>query len=213
VEVLARSPLPAAGASRDDSELAALARRAAARDRQAMRRLIAAVGPAMLRVVRKTLGPRAPDAEDVMQEAAEGFLLALGSFKGECSVPHFACRVAVFTALAWRRRVSFRAGWVVDEPDADAHAASTDPSPIDRVLASRRRAALDMVLDELAPPQAEVLVLHCALDYTIDEIAAAVGRPSETIRSRLRLAKRAVRERIGASTELAELLEMKSCKP
>jgi len=174
-----------------------------------MRRLIAAVGPAMLRVVRKVLGPRAPDAEDVMQQATEGFLLALGSFKGECSVLHFACRVAVLTALAWRRRVSFRSQWVVDAPDADVRAPSAGPSPADSLLASRRREALEMVLDELAPPQAEVLVLHCALDFTVDEIAAAVGRPSETIRSRLRLAKRAVRERIGASSELAELLEMK----
>src|SRR5687767_12834906 len=174
-----------------------------------MRRLIAAVGPAMLRVVRKVLGRRAPDAEDVMQEAAEGFLFALRSFKGECSVLHFACRVAVFTALAWRRRVNFRAQWVVDDPDADLRAASADPSPAERMFAARRREALEMVLDELASPQAEVLVLHCALDFTVDEIAAAVGRPSETIRSRLRLAKRAVRERIGASVELAELLEMK----
>lgn len=122
---------------------------------------------------------------------------------------HFACRVAVLTALAWRRRVSFRAQWVIDDPDADVRAPSAGPSPADNLLAARRREALEMVLDELAPPQAEVLVLHCALDFTVDEIAGAVGRPSETIRSRLRLAKRAVRERIGASSELAELLEMK----
>jgi len=162
----------------------------------------------MLRAVRKVIGPGAPDTEDVMQEACEGLLVALESFKGECSVRHFACRVAVFTALAWRRRVSFRAQWVVDEPEADARAASAAPSPIDNVLAARRRAALEMVLDELPPPQAEALVLHSALDMTVDEIASVIGRPLETVRSRLRLAKRAARERIGTSAELAELLEM-----
>jgi RNA polymerase sigma factor (sigma-70 family) len=191
-------------------ELVTLARQAAARDGQAMRRLLLAVGPAMLRAVGKVLGPRATDAEDVMQEAAEGLITALASFKGECTVLHFACRVAVYSALAWRRKVSFRARWVVDEPDADERAPSAAPSPADAALAARRRIALEMVLDELPPPQAEVLVLHCALDFTVDEIAAAVGRPAETIRSRLRLGKRALRERIGASSELAEILEMRS---
>ena len=65
------------------------------------------------------------------------------------------------------------------------------------------------MLDELPPPQAEVLILHCALDFTVDETAAAMGRPVETVRSRLRLAKRALRERIGESAELAEILEMR----
>jgi len=192
----------------EPDELVRLARQAAAHDRQAARRLLLAVGPAMLRVVRKLLGPNAPDAEDVMQEAAEGLLGALPTFKGECSVLHFACRVAVFSGLAWRRRLSFRAHWVVSDPDADARAPSAALSPADAALAARRRAALEMVLDELPPPQAEVLVLHCALDFTIEEIAAAVGRPHETIRSRLRLGKRALRERVGASAELADLLEL-----
>jgi RNA polymerase sigma factor (sigma-70 family) len=191
-------------------ELVTLVRLAAARDRQAMRRLVQAVGPSMLRVVRKVLGPNAPDAEDVMQEAAEGFLIALPSFKGECTVRHFACRVAVFSALAWRRRVSFRAQWQVDDPQADVRAPSAAPSPADVALAARRRLALETLLDELPPAQAEVLVLHFALDYSVDEIAAAVGRPAETVRSRLRLGKRAMRERIGASTELGEILEMRS---
>jgi RNA polymerase sigma-70 factor (ECF subfamily) len=76
-------------------------------------------------------------------------------------------------------------------------------------MSARRREALEALLDELPEPQAEVLVLHCALDFSVDEIAASVGRPLETIRSRLRLAKRALRERIGASAELTELLEMR----
>jgi RNA polymerase sigma-70 factor (ECF subfamily) len=172
-----------------------------------MRRLLIAVGPPMLRVVRTVLGPNAMDAEDVMQEASEGLLEALASFKGECSVLHFACRVAVFSALSWRRRVSFRAQWVVDDPEAEGRSPDVSPSPADLTIARRRREALEMLLDELPEPQAEALILHCALDFTIDEIATAVARPTETVRSRLRLAKRALRDRIGASEELAEILE------
>jgi RNA polymerase sigma-70 factor (ECF subfamily) len=118
--------------------------------------------------------------------------------------------VAVFSALAWRRRVSFRAARMVDEPEVEEWAVEGGLSPAEMAVASRRRAALEMLLDELPPPQAEVLILHCALDFTVDEIAAAVGRPVETVRSRLRLAKRALRARIGGSTELSEILEVQS---
>jgi RNA polymerase sigma-70 factor (ECF subfamily) len=192
-----------------DEDLAAWAHGAAARDPQAMRQLVLAVGPAMLSAVRRVLGASAADVEDVLQEAAEGLLEALPSFKGDCSVRHFACRVAVFTALAWRRKLSFRAQWMVDVPEAAEASPSADLSPADTLQAARRRQILEMLLDELSPAQAEVLVLHCALDFTLEEVAATVGRPVETVRSRLRLAKQALRERIGDSAALIEILETK----
>jgi RNA polymerase sigma factor (sigma-70 family) len=192
-----------------EDPLVALARKAAARDREAMRRLIVAVGPAMLRVIRTIVGAHVNDAEDVLQDASEGFLSAIGSFRGQCTVLHFACRVAVFSALAWRRRFAYRTARIVDEADVDEWPAEGGLSPAELAIAARRREALELLLDELPPPQAEVLILHCALDFSVDEIAAAVGRPGETVRSRLRLAKRALRERIGESAELAEILEMR----
>ena len=173
-----------------------------------MRQLVEAVGPAMLRAVRKVMGHRTADVEDVLQEAVEGLLRALGAFKGECTVLHFACRVAVLSALASRRRSSVRAQWTADVPAASDNSASPEPSPMEGVFASRRRQLLGLLLDELPSAQAEVLVLHCALGFTVEEVASSVGRPAETVRSRLRLAKQALRERIGASSELAEILEI-----
>jgi RNA polymerase sigma-70 factor (ECF subfamily) len=202
-------PATAPARATDERDLAEWAR-AATFDRRAAESLLLSVGPVMLRTIRRVLGPGAQDAEDVLQEASEGLLGALASFKGECSVRHFACRVAVFTALAWRRTVSFRRQRAIELPDEAELSSSGEDSPAEKVLRARRREALEMLLDELPPPQAEVLVLHCALDFSIDEIAAAVGRPAETVRSRLRLAKRALRERIGASAELAEILEARS---
>jgi RNA polymerase sigma-70 factor, ECF subfamily len=192
-----------------EDPLVALARKAGARDRDAMRRLIVAVGPAMLRVIRTVVGPNVADAEDILQDASEAFLTAIGSFKGRCTVLHFACRVAVFSALAWRRRLALRSARIVDDAEIDEWPAEGGLSPAELVMAVRRREALELLLDDLPPPQAEVLVLHCALDFTVDEIAAAVGRPMETVRSRLRLAKQALRDRIGENAELAEILEMR----
>jgi RNA polymerase sigma-70 factor (ECF subfamily) len=196
-------------AAKDPDPLADLARAAAGGDRQAARRLIVAVGPAMVRAIRKVRGTAASDLEDIMQEAAHGLLQALRTFKGDCNVLHFACRVGVLSALTWRRRANLSAEWTADAPEAIDETTTNEPSPAEGVLAARRREALAMLLDELAPTQAEVLVLHCALGFTVEEIAAAVGRPAETIRSRLRLAKQALRHRIGASSRLTEILEVR----
>jgi RNA polymerase sigma factor (sigma-70 family) len=202
----------AADPSANADALVELARRVVAGDRRVTRSLIVAVGPAMLRAIRKVLVARnTPDIEDVAQEAMEAFVAALPGFRGECGVLHFAWRVAVLTALANRRRLDLRAQWSAEASEPAAQEAfAAGPSPADAVVLQGRREALVALLDELPANQAEVLVLHAAFGFTIDEIAAAVGRPAETIRSRLRLAKQVLRDRISASPELSELLEVGS---
>ena len=194
----------------DPADLSELARGAAAGDRKATRALLLAVGPAMLKAIRKVLARDTPDVEDVAQEAMEALVTALPRFRGECTVVHFAWRVAVLTALANQRRLSLRAQWQADQTDPPVEAAAHDPSPADALTMRSRREALAMLLDELPVNQAEVLVLHAVFGLTIEEIAEAVGRPLETVRSRLRLAKQALRDRIGTSPTLAEILEVSS---
>jgi len=192
-------------------DLSDLAHRAAAGERRATRALLVAVGPAMLRAIRKVLARGTPDVEDVAQEAMEALVTALPRFRGECSVLHFAWRVAVLTALANRRRLDLRAQWQTGSGDAPGQEAiAHDPSPAEALASRGRREALGMLLDDLPGNQAEVLVLHAVFGMTIEEIAGAVGRPLETVRSRLRLAKQALRDRIYASPALAEILEITS---
>src|SRR5262245_3718430 len=79
-------------------ELAPLAQRAKTGDEKATRTLLAALGSSMLQVIRRILGESGrADVEDVFQDAAFGFVEALENFRGDCSVRHFACRVAVLT--------------------------------------------------------------------------------------------------------------------
>jgi RNA polymerase sigma factor (sigma-70 family) len=193
------------------TELHQLARRAAAGQKEATRALLIAIGPSMLRAVRRVLARASHEVEDVVQEAMEAFVAALPSFRGECTVLHFAWRVAVLTALANRRRLDLRAQWSAGVGDPAAlEAADGDPSPAEATLLRERRQALGLLLDELPAAQAEVLILHAALGFTIEEIAVTVGRPIETVRSRLRLAKQALRDRIAASPHLNEILEVSS---
>lgn len=192
-----------------EADLSDLARRAAAGDRRAAHRLLLSVGPPMLRAVRRVLARRTEDVEDVVQEAMQALLDALPSFRGHCTVLHFAWRVAVLTALANRRRLDLRAQWAARPGDA-VEPVADGPSPADAALLRSRREALGALLDQLPPDQAEVLVLHAAYGFTIEELAGAIGRPVETIRSRLRLAKRLLRERIDASPDLADVLRVTS---
>jgi RNA polymerase sigma-70 factor (ECF subfamily) len=201
-----RGPDQAPSPEQARDELAPLARRAGAGESAAIAELVRAVGPAMCRAATRVLGPGTGDLDDVMQQALEGLLDALPSFRYECRITQFACRIAVLSALLDRRRAGLRARVA---PDGDAITEWPDteaPSPADAAMAAQRRAALASLLDDLPPAQAEVLILHCALGFTVAEIAASSGRPAETVRSRLRLAKEALRDRIDASRELADVL-------
>ena len=189
--------------------MVSLVRRVVAGDRRATRSLLQAVGPAMLRAIRKVLARSTQEVEDVAQEAMEALITAVPSFRGECPVLHFARRIAVLTALANRRRLDLRAQWTADASEqTEPEGVAAGPSPAEAMFLRGRREALEALLDELPANQAEVLVLHVALGFTIDEIAGAVGRPAETIRSRMRLAKQALRDRIQASPALSEILEV-----
>jgi len=185
---------------------ASFARRAAQGDAAATRALMREVLPAMLRVVRQVLGSRHPDAEDVLQEAAFGMVEALAGFREECTVRHFACRVALLTALNARRRFLLRERLTPSaSPEEVEEVSGGSPSAPDQ-LAARRRAVVLELLNELPQPQAEALAMHCVLGYTVAETAQATGVPPNTVRSRLVSAKALLRGVLAQDAELAEQL-------
>lgn len=200
------SDLPAKR-QRPQDPLRDLAQRAADGNLQAAQTLLVAVGPAVLRTVRGVLGAHHPDVPDVCQEAALALLSALPRFRAECTALHFACRVAVLTAVNARRRAMTRAAL---QPDLDLDALGSDTdavSPEKLAEQARRRDAVRHLLDDLPMPQAEALALHVVLGYTVEETAATVGAPPNTVRSRLRRALGALRDRIQEDTGLFQVIE------
>jgi RNA polymerase sigma-70 factor (ECF subfamily) len=192
-------------------ELAPVARAAVAGDRAAIRTFLVTVGPHLLRVVRRVLGSSHPDVDDVAQESAFAVMEALPRHRGESSLLHFACRVAVLTAMNARRRQGAQKRKSERDQQAEVEAFA-DPGPApDAALSARATAALVReLLDTLPLEQAEVLALHCVLGHTVPEIAASTGTRLETVRSRLRLAKQALRERVQHDPRLCVLLEVYS---
>jgi RNA polymerase sigma factor (sigma-70 family) len=183
--------------------------RAAGRgDRAAQEKLYARLAPVMLSVLRSMLGPASPDIADQLQESLVALMKALPGFRGESSVSHFACRIAMKRALDARRRAKTRASVV------DAVASLPPPpesgAPSDELVSSRLRVVMRDLMNELPEAQAETLAMKAVLGYALTEIAEETRVPLNTVRSRLLLAKKALRERMLADATLRELAEVTS---
>ncbi len=183
--------------------LLCLAHRAAQGEGAATTTLVCSVGPPVLRVVRGVLGASHPDVEDVCQDALLAFLAALPRFREQCSIVHFACRVAALRALSARRRAACRRTEVLEE-----ELVTDEGSSVERTRAMECRRAVRDLLDELPEAQAEALVLHLVAGYTVEEVASAAGVPLNTMRSRLRRASATLRSRIGSESRLREVAEL-----
>ena len=140
------------------------------------------------------LGARHPDVDDVIQQTFIAFVGAVGTFRGDCHPAGFASRIAVHTAISSRRHAKSQRARVA----ALAALESIQPHPGGRGpdVASRRRRLVRELLDQLPADQAETLALHVMLGHSMEEVAKAMRCPVNTAKSRLRLAKSALRRRI-----------------
>jgi RNA polymerase sigma-70 factor (ECF subfamily) len=192
---------------RPGDSLYQLAMAAVSGDGDAERTLFVAIGPSLLRIVRGVLGSAHPDVEDALQESMVALHLALPRFRGESTTLHFACRVAVQTAMNARRRAGYRSRHTPPAEPADlADLALDENSPDDLVAEGQRREGLRQLLCELPEEQAEVLALHAVMGYTVEETAQSTCAPVNTVRSRLRAALSKLRARIQADSALLETI-------
>ena len=187
-----------------EADVSEIARLAATGDTWAIARLLRLVAPEMLRVVRGVMGPYSSDVEDAVQQSLVALIQALPAFRGECAPAGYACRIAFRTALAMRKRSQE----VRLRQDASAHADlfAEEQSPSELSDARRRTELVRRLLDRIPPEQAEALAMRTMLGWSIEEIARASGVPINTVRSRLRLAKEALRRNIEADPLLADEL-------
>lgn len=201
----ASEPVPPGGGRRD--ELLGLAAAVQRGDALALSTFLSAIVPQLLRVVRSVLGPQHPDLEDVAYEAAYAVVEGLPRFRGEGTVLHFACRVTVLSAMNVRRRDAAqkralqRAPTDLDQVELDA------PNPEENAQAAALAPIVRELMATLPDALAEALALHVVLGYTVGEIAQTASLPIETVRSRLRLAKQALRKRVLNNPRLREAVD------
>ena len=169
-----------------DTDLVVQAQRG---DEEAFASLAVAVGGRLHAVAHRSL--RDLDlAEDATQQALLSIWQDLPQLRDPARFEAWSYRLLVRACYAEaRRNRSWQPGLRLvdtDAPMADASASVADRDQLERGF---RRLSID---------HRAVVVLHHYLDFTLDEIAEALGVPVGTVRSRLHYAMRGLRAALDA---------------
>ncbi len=150
------------------------------------------------------------DGEEARDVAQEVFLLVyrrLGRFEGRSSLKTWIYRIVV-NQCHNRRRFWHRHGrdreQALDERWAgpeDASQGEWRASPYQQARSRERAAAVQKALLELSFDQRSVLVLREVEGLSCEEVAAALGIPDGTVKSRLSRAREALRRRLAGLWE------------
>jgi RNA polymerase sigma-70 factor (ECF subfamily) len=152
----------------------------------------------------RMLGPNA-DLEDVVQEVFLQVHRSLPDFRGQAKFSTWLHRVAVNVVLMTRRRARSRPAYAHEE--AARHEPDAGPLPDQDVALRRRRQAFQRLLDKLSDKKRTVFVLHELEGLAPTEIAAVVGCPVLTVRTRLFYARRELAQMMRGEPDLAHLVE------
>lgn len=187
-----------------DAETLAALRRG---DRATLDDTLRSVAPAVFRLARSLLGAGHPDLDDAVQESLIAVGKALPAFANHSSVTRYAVRIATRHVLrvAKRRHRYWSGVEGAVEPD---DLWSERSSGVHTSEPDHRRTTTLRLLSDLPPEQAEALVLRGFFGLSLAEVAEASGAPANTIRSRVRLAREAIKARLQDDAELAALFDV-----
>jgi RNA polymerase sigma factor (sigma-70 family) len=138
-------------------------------------------------------------AEDLVQEVFLAVWRNAGRFDPERgTVRSWVLQIAHFRLLNELRRQS-RQPEIVPDPEGLILAGfpGNDPEPSEAAWQQHRRAVLKSALDELPPPQREALGLAFLDDLTHEQVAAELGLPLGTAKTRIRAGLQRLRSTLG----------------
>lgn len=172
----------------------ALARRALARDPDAVRAIIKTHNQRLYRIARGVVRNDA-EAEDVVQEAYMRAFSSLAAFRGEASLSTWLSRIVINEALG-RLRKRRRIVAMPENPEARIIPfplnASDDP---ERTMAQRQILGLvERATDSLPDVYRSVFVARVIEGLSIEETADLLGVRPETVKTRLHRARSLVRK-------------------
>jgi RNA polymerase sigma factor (sigma-70 family) len=198
-------PIALGGAGHE--RLTPLVLRAQHGDLTAIAQVVAELSPGVLRALTALLGREHPELEDQAQDVLLAVVAALPEFRGDSTLLHFAVRIAARKSVLVRRRARSVLGWLETFWRGEYPLRQAPASAHEQIASDRRRALLRSLLSQLPDVQAEALMLRVVYGHSIEEIATITQTPFNTVRSRLRLAKEALRQRIEAEPKWAALGE------
>ena len=182
--------------------------RAHASDAELMRQVAAgseeALGLVYRRFVRLILGLASQTvdraaAEDIVQDVFLAVWRNAAQFDPERgSVRAWILQIAHFRLLNELRRRSRQPEL---ETDPEGHVLASlparDPGPAEAAAAEHRRATLQSAVDDLPPPQRQAIRLAFLHDLTHEQVAAELGLPLGTAKTRIRAGLQKLRGRLG----------------
>jgi RNA polymerase sigma-70 factor (ECF subfamily) len=173
-----------------------LAARAAGGDRAALETLLTRQHDRLFAICRRLTGQDA-DADDATQDAMIAIARNINRFDGRSKFSTWAYRIAVNTSLDELRRQRRRPA-PVDDVDLDRGPAPSHEAAVDA------RIDVDRALRGLLPEFRSAVVLRDLLGLDYAEIAAVLGIPPGTVRSRIARGRAALADQLGNRTPGAE---------
>ena len=151
--------------------------------------------------VQRMLG-NAEDAEDVTQEVFVKVYSTLNQFRGQASFQTWVYRVTANLCVDRHRRRqrapqvarSLDAPLETDDGEVEAELPDRDGEPQQLLLAVELRARVRSAMLELSDKLRAVIVMHDLEGLSYEEIAAALGIPLGTVKSRLFHARAALKK-------------------
>lgn len=208
------NPTPEVPMMVDDSTLA---RQVAAGDASAFALVMRRYNRRLYRLARASLRDDA-EAKDALQDAYLSAYRTIGQFRGEAALSTWLTRIVLNECLARQRRARRRQNVIAIvswESAVEPVAAVVDPEerPDRAFERTQMRAVLERKVSELPEIFRVVFVLRSVEELSVEETAACLGIPEETVRSRHFRAKGLLRESLARDLDLAErdLFDFQGC--
>jgi RNA polymerase sigma-70 factor (ECF subfamily) len=189
----------------DDHALVSAAR---AGDRAVASSLCNRLWPQVDRTIRKLLGRRDTDHEDLAQLALFELVRTIDRYRGDCSLDTWAQTVTAHVVFKYIRRRR-------TERRIFADALGDDEAPAAPIAMDKRSLSRDILarvskhLEKMNEGRAWTFVMHELMGYELKEIAEMTQVSLAAAQSRLVRGRRDLHKRIAADPELAEMLKQR----
>ena len=161
----------------------------------------------MLRFFRRVFRVSEADAEELTQDSFVRFYRTMDEYRGEAEWALLETIARNVGLNRVRSQQTIKRGAVkpdsLDDWDHEDHPEATQTHPLDRKIDTERKTRLRNAIDEL--PKGQRQCVHLLLeDRSYDEIASALRISLDAVRSRIRDARRLLKERLGDEGVLPE---------
>lgn len=142
------------------------------------------------------------EAEEAVQESYVRAFTHLDGFKGEASLATWLARIVLNEALGRLRRrrstVDIDTMAMRDAADGAPTLAAAEPSPEQAMARLEIRRAIEKAVDGLPAAFRCVFILRAIEQMSIEETAACLGIPGETVKTRFHRANKLLRRSLAA---------------